>query len=405
MTQLSTETVKRHNHPYHGITQIHLDYSVLFVAAIAFTFLICNTVSAGPQMDNTATNAVFNLPVVKLNRTDSLTQTMGQINDAQIVLVGETHTRWDHHLVQLEVLKQLYQQSPKLALGVEWFQQPFQKHLDDYVAGKITEDEMLHLTDYFERWTYDYRLYRPIIQYAREQNIPIVALNASRELTNALSKSGFDDLPAELKAQLPGSYDWTDKAYENRLRSAFESHPDYPGKFEDFLRIQLTWDESMAERAAQYLQQNPQTRMLILAGSGHIAYGSGIPKRIKRRNDIEQFSILVSEDYLAVSEDIADFLVLSAEKSLEPVGLIGAYLETGDNKIVITGFTHHSAAKDAGVEKGAIITGVDDKKVESFAEFKLTMMDKKQGDTIELHYLDIVEDGSKNNKSVKLELR
>ncbi len=349
--------------------------------------------------------AVADLPVIRLDQTRSLAQTLEQIDDARVVLVGETHTRYDHHLVQLEILKHLYQKSAKLALGVEWFQQPFQQHLDDYIAGKISEKDMLQRTEYFTRWAYDYRLYRPIIQYAREHAIPVIALNASRELIAALGEKGFDDLPDELQAQLPASYDWSDRNYERRLREMFDMHSEYAGEFEDFLRSQLTWDESMAGRAAHYLQQHKDARMLVLAGSGHIMYGSGIPDRIRRRVPVKQFSILVSGDHHPVSEGIADFLVLSAEQSLEPAGLVGAYLEDEGRLLVIRGFSNNSAIKDAGLEKGAVIIGVNDEPVESFADFKLAMLDKKPDDSIVLHYLDSADRGSKERKSVNIELR
>lgn len=401
--------------PRPELTKIHASHRpdiMLFASGSIVLFLLTvialfNTITAyaGSRMQHPDTKPVHALPVVKLDKTDPLVDTIEQIGDAKVILVGETHTRYDHHLVQLEILKQLYQKSPKLALGVEWFQQPFQKHLDDYVAGRISEKEMLHLTEYFERWRYDYRLYQPLIQYAREHNIPIIALNASKELNNALSKSGFDDLPDELKAQLPASYDWSDKAYEERLRVVFEAHPEYPGEFKDFVRGQLTWDESMAERAAKYLTDNPQSRMLILAGSGHIEYGSGIPNRIKRRVDAEQFSILVSENHLSVTRDSADYLVLSQEQSLPPAGLIGAYLDTKNKRVVIKEFTHNSAAKKAGVVKGAIIVGVDDEAVTSFTDFKLAMMNKEPGDSIDLHYLENEDTSEKDTKTVKLELR
>jgi uncharacterized iron-regulated protein len=345
------------------------------------------------------------LPVVKLQQTDSLAQTMEQIDSARVVLVGETHTRWDHHLVQLEILKLLYQKSPRLAIGVEWFQQPFQQYLDAYVAGDISEKEMLDKTGYFERWRYDYRLYRPILQYAREHHIPVIALNASQELTTALRDNGFDELPAELKEQLPTSYDWSDKDYEKRLRVIYEQHPANSGDFEQFQRGQLTWDESMAERAARFLKENPESRLLVLAGSGHIAYGSGIPNRIKRRIDVEQFSILVSEDALPVADNIADYLVLSAAQSLEPVGLIGALLETEGKLVVIKGFTDNSASRDAGLEKGMIIIKVDGKKVESFADFKVAIIDKKPGESVDLSYLENADSGSKDVKSINLVLR
>jgi uncharacterized iron-regulated protein len=377
---------------------------LLFIVSM-LALSACTTLSAGSRMPNDDATSIIDLPVVELDQTSSLANIMKQIDDARVVLVGETHTRYDHHLVQLEILKHLYQKSPNLALGVEWFQQPYQKHLDDYVAGEITEKEMLHLTDYFSRWKYNYRLYQPILQYARENNIPVIALNAPRELVKALARSDFDDLPEELKSQLPKSYDWSDKNYEKRLRDIFELHPEYNGKFENFMRSQLTWDESMAERAAQYLHDNPQARMLVLAGSGHIMFGSGIPNRIKRRIDAEQFSILVSEDFLPVSNDIADFMVLSTEQSLGPVGLIGAFLDTEGKLLTINGFSKNSAVKDAGLQQGTVIIGVDDEAVENFAEFKFSIINKKPGDTIELHYLDNAEAGKKDRKSVSIELR
>ncbi len=376
---------------------------MLIVAAIAISN--SKLLSASTRMQHTVPVSVIDLPVVKPDQASSLAQTLEQLDDTRVVLVGETHTRYDHHLVQLEILKHLFQKSAKLALGVEWFQQPFQQHLDDYIAGEISEKQMLYRTEYFNRWKYDYRLYRPIMQYARENNIPVIALNASRELLAALAESEPDELSAELKSQLPTSYDWSDKDYENRLRDMFNLHPDYAGEFEDFLRSQLTWDESMAERTANYLEQHTDTRMLVLAGSGHIMFGSGIPRRIQRRVPVELVSILVSEDFLPVTEDIADFLVLSAEQSLQPVGLIGALLEAEGRLVIIKDFSHNSAIKDAGLPKGAVIIGVNDDAVESFADFKLAIIDKKPGDSIELHYLDNAEEGSKDRKSVTVELR
>ena len=378
---------------------------LLLIIVSLLAISACTTLSAGSRMPIDDTTSIIDLPVVELDQTSSLAHVMKQIDDSRVVLVGETHTRYDHHLVQLEILKHLYQKSPNLSLGVEWFQQPYQKHLDDYIAGEISEKEMLHRTDYFSRWQYNYRLYQPIIQYARENNIPIIALNAPRELIKALAKSEFDDLPEELKSQLPESYDWSDKDYEQRLRDVFELHPEYNGKFENFLRSQLTWDESMAERAAQYLQDNPETRMLVLAGSGHIVFGSGITNRIKRRIDTEQFSILISEDFLPVSKDIADFMVLSVKQTLGPVGLIGAFLNTEGKLLTIKGFSKNSAVKDAGLKQGSVIIGVDNETVENFADFKFAIINKKPGDTIELHYLDNADEGKKDRKSVSIELR
>ena len=97
--------------------------------------------------------------------------------------------------------------------------------------------------------------------------------------------------------------------------------------------------------------------------------------------------------------------MLSTVQSLEPVGLIGALLETEGKLLVIKGFSDNSAAKDAGLVAGAVIISVNNKKVESFADFKLAIMGNKPGDSVELHYLENAEGGSKDRKTVNLELR
>lgn len=394
MSQHNACTVYTHRYKKPQVLFVLLQRLLL----LAFS-LLATTAAANEQHSAGITTTA--LPVVDLRQISSLNGILKQIQDARVLLVGEIHTRYDHHLVQLEVLKRLYQTKQNVVLGVEWFQQPFQQHLDNYIAGKITESEMLYRSKYFERWGYDYRLYRPIIQYAREKQIPIIALNASKELTSALAEGGFDQLPAQLQSQLPDSYDFSDQEYIERLNNIFKLHPDKSRKFENFLMIQVTWDESMAARVADYLLQHTDSTMLVLAGNGHISYGSGIPNRIKRRLNHRQYTILVSDDSLSMSRDMADFLVLSAPQSLKPSGLLGTFLDTRDGRIVIDGFVEDSAVKDAGIKKGSVIVGINHKPVNNYTDLKLALIAYQRGDTVELHYLD----NANSRKSITITLR
>ena len=390
-----------HRHRY--MISVWLIASCIFLAAG-----IVSAFSSDPQKHQSFSTPPFSIndtSVFRLGQAKSLADILNQESQARVFLVGEKHTRVDHHQVQLEVLRFLHEKDINIALGVEWFQKPFQPVLDDFIAGNIDENEMLHKTGYFDRWRYDYRLYRPILQFAREHGIPVIALNASRELMRALSKNGFDNLPDELQAQLPRSYDWSDKDYEKRLSKFFDMHPDYPGSFEGFMRGQLTWDESMAESATDYLKAHPDSKMLILAGRGHIEFGSGIPNRIKRRLDTEVISILVNDSQDKIKPEMADYLVMSTEQFLPDTGLIGAFLKTDENRVEIISFSKNSASKDAGVTAGAIIVGVDDADVVTMADFKLAMLDKGKGDSITLHYLEKKTDKSSDAKSVEITLR
>ena len=123
---------------------------------------------------------------VDLHTTLSLDRLAAQLATKRVVFVGETHDRYDHHLNQLEIIRRLRQLDPSLAIGVEYFQQPFQAQVDDYIAGRTTEREFLRATEYYQGWGYDYRLYAPIFRFAREQRIPVRALNVPTSLASAL---------------------------------------------------------------------------------------------------------------------------------------------------------------------------------------------------------------------------
>src|SRR5205814_9396321 len=121
---------------------------------------------------------------------------------------------------------------------------------DAYIADTISEREFLVKTEYFDRWGYDYRLYRPIFRYAKEHGIPMVALNAERELTDKVSKMGLDGLPSADRASLP-QIESAGKAYRKRLRKVFQQHPGATtGDFDRFVEVQSVWDETMAGRIA-----------------------------------------------------------------------------------------------------------------------------------------------------------
>jgi uncharacterized iron-regulated protein len=343
--------------------------------------------------------------VIRPGQTQSLAAILKNEKDARVILVGEQHTRVDHHQIQLETMRYLHEHDIDIAVGVEWFQQPFQSHLDDFLAGSITEKQLLNRTEYFDRWAYDYRLYQPILLYAREHGIPLVALNAARELSKVVTKKRFEDLPEELKEQLPSSFDWSDKAYEKRLEAVFSMHPDFPGTFEGFLRGQLLWDETMAENASDYLQQHPQQRMLVFAGIGHIEFGSGIPNRIQRRIKEKVISILPAESPAGVKPAKADYLVFSKMELLPKVGLIGAFLETSNDAVQIKGMTKSGAISETDIKAGAIIVGINEVEVLTLADFKLEMMNRKPGDEVQLHYIDSAKQGRDNAKTVKIKLR
>ncbi|MEZ5450563.1 MAG: ChaN family lipoprotein, partial [Thiolinea sp.] len=201
----------------------------------------------------------------------------------RVVFVGEQHDRYDHHLNQLAILRALHAQNPKLAIGLEWFQQPFQAVLDDWLASKLSDAELLKQSDYYQRWRFDFRMLRPILEYAKVHQLLVLALNAPSELTRKVAEGGLDSLSAEERAQLPAEITPPQPAYRDYLQQVFAEHGQGSGNLERFISVQRIWDETMAANAVAFLQQHPDYRLLVLAGSGHTGRGVAIPADVARR--------------------------------------------------------------------------------------------------------------------------
>ena len=321
------------------------------------------------------------LTAVDLDAPLSIDRVVDQLASKRVVFVGETHDRYDHHLNQLEIIRRLHELDRDLAIGVEYFPQHFQPQLDDYLAGRTTEDQFLHAVDYYRTWGYDYRLYAPIFRFAREQQIPIRALNVPADLPSAVAKVGLAGLSEQQRASLPPDIQPADESYRARLREAFEGHPSAkPGAFDRFVEAQLVWDEGMAAAAAAYLNANANRRMVILAGSGHVAFGSGIPSRLERLTHASYAIVLSSGE--AIEPRIADYILLSTRQELTAAGILGASLKDEHGECRIGSLSPDGAAEKAGMKPGDVLVEVNGQVVKTTADVRLALWDKKPGDRV-----------------------
>ncbi len=321
--------------------------------------------------------------VVETKNSATLPQLMTKLADERLVYVGETHTAYEDHLLQLDVLREMATQPGELAVGVEWFQARFQPVVDAYMADEIDEAEFLRRTEYYERWRFDYRLYRPLVQFAKEKRLPLIALNASKELTSEIGRVGIDEISEQLRRELPDDYDFGDKRYEDSLRTMFEMHPTSDRKFEHFLQAQLTWDETMAQNVAAYLDGSDERRIVVFAGKGHIGGRGGIPNRVTRRTGIRGATIATFNPS-ARQFNTADYMILANAQSLPAAGIMRVLLDERDGGVFVKGFTPDSPAKAAGVEEGDLILAINGVDVNNYVDLKLVMLDQLPGNEIEL---------------------
>ncbi|MFA7611314.1 MAG: ChaN family lipoprotein [Sulfurimonas sp.] len=300
-------------------------------------------------------------------KTQNLNEVIDNIAKNRVVYIGEKHTEFSSHLNQLKIIKAMYKHNPRLSIGMEMFQKQFQKYLDDYIAGKISEKEMLLKTEYFKRWKYDYELYRPIILFAKEKHLPIVALNIDRDITKKVVNGGFEALSSDELALIPSSIDFDNQKYRDQLRGIFGMHQSKSFKdFDEFYHAQLLWDESMAENMASFLQKNPEHSMAVLAGNGHIMHGHGIPNRAKRRGVEDGVIVLNLTD---PEPGIADYLLYPSAVTTKKAKKLGIYFED-DSNLSVNKLVEDSPAQKAEIEAKDSVVAINGTKVKSIYEIK-----------------------------------
>ena len=397
--------------PLFTVVMCRLDplFTVFLCALLLLLFPVVVVASSVEACSEVAAGSGWQAPEVISDDAELDFETLiGILAKSRVVFVGESHDRYDHHLNQLEIICRLHRRNPDMVIAMEFFQQNFQTHLDDFVAGRIDTEAMLRATEYYNRWRFDYRLYEPIMRFARMQGIAIVALNLAAEITSKVGLGGIEDLSEAERARLPGAMDRSDEKYRERIKTAFEQHAEASrGDFERFFEVQLLWDEGMAERAARFLIEHPQTRLVVLAGTGHVIR-SGIPARVSRREPVAAVSVVLqggSHDSPSVPEEDGDFMLVSKMLELPSAGMLGVMLDSEPGRVSVQSFADGSAAEEAGLAAGDRIVALQGRPVSDFAGIKMGLLGKRPGDTVSVKVERKIGDGSAETLVYQVTLR
>jgi len=239
------------------------------------------------------------------------------IAPSQVIYLAETHNDLADHVAQLDIIQALDAQGD-VAIALEMFQRPFQPALDDYLAGRISEEELIAATEYESRWGFDWELYAPIVRYAKAQNIPLVALNTPTEITRKVAVTGLESLEGDDLTYIPpvAEVDLSDADYRAWISEVFNAHggAGHSLSFENFFAAQVLWDETMAERVAQQVEAQPDRQVIVLAGEGHVLNGYGIPNRVARRLPAAaQSSVQLAPSQVEGASEAIDFVWVTGE--------------------------------------------------------------------------------------------
>ncbi|WP_107851429.1 ChaN family lipoprotein [Oceanimonas marisflavi] len=208
-------------------------------------------------------------------------QASAQLENADVIMVGELHGHVGVHHFQAGLLAALLTQPRPLALAMEQFSRDKQQAVDDYLAGKLGEDAFIKRAGAWPRYRSDYR---PLVELAKTAGIEVIAANAPRRIVRCVGSQGPDyltRLPASHRAWVAERLTLNNDAYKARFM-ATRFHGQAPT--ENQFAAQTSWDDTMAESIERYLQQHPSHRVMLTVGRFHIAEGLGTAQRLALRN-------------------------------------------------------------------------------------------------------------------------
>lgn len=100
---------------------------------------------------------------------------------SNLILLGDYHTFPQSQKTALRLLREIVDPERELMLCIEMVPTTKQNALDDYMAGRIADDEFLKKIDYASAWGFPWPNFKPLLAFAKEHNIPVIALNHESE--------------------------------------------------------------------------------------------------------------------------------------------------------------------------------------------------------------------------------
>lgn len=242
----------------------------------------------------------------------SFEKMMKDLNGAEFVFFGEYHDNPISHWLELEVLQALYGEHGKdVVLGFEMFEQDQQELLNDYVDEKIDDKTF---EDSCRLWPNYKTDYKPLIEFARTNDLTCVASNIPRRYASLLFKKGreaLDSLSAEEKSWIVPLEDFVVDTTLSQYAKLQEMQMHGMG---DFTAAQAIKDATMAYFSLQNMKDG--SVLYHVNGSYHSDYHQSIIwyiGQVKTNAIIKNITTVSQDDVTKLEEENkgrADYIIV-----------------------------------------------------------------------------------------------
>jgi uncharacterized iron-regulated protein len=247
----------------------------------------------------------------------NLETVISKMKESDVVFLGESHDDSVGHLIQFELFKKAFEnygKKRKVVLSLEMFERDVQIVLDEYLQNLIAEKQFLASSRPWGNYQTDYR---PLVEFAKENKLKVIAANAPRRYVNMVSRMGRDSvnkLSKKAKKWLaPLPFGNSSKAYSEKFNSQMAGHGS-----ENILHSQTLWDATMAYSVFKQIKKNKKSLVLHLNGSFHTASRLGTVEHLLKfrpKTRIIVVTMLYEKDFQTFNREkhtgLGDFVIIT----------------------------------------------------------------------------------------------
>lgn len=200
-------------------------------------------------------------------------QLASKLQKYDVVFFGEYHDQSEIHQYELELLEAMYKaKGAKLALSMEMFEADNQSKLNNFLADTLSEENFLAASRPWPNYGTDYA---PLVNFAKEKKMPVIAANVPRFLAAHVAKNNAstEGVEAQYQQWLPKHTYAPEGAYKDKFYAQMSS-PAAPMKMPPqrlaaVYAAQCLKDDKMAESIAAFADAHQNMQILHINGCFH----------------------------------------------------------------------------------------------------------------------------------------
>ena len=237
--------------------------------------------------------------------------------DYDVVFFDEYHDQSSIHQAELEFFTEFYRQNPKMILSMEMFERDVQPTVNDYLNGAFSLEEFLNSSRPWDNYLTDYK---PLVEFAKENGISVLASNIPRRMAAQYAKTGdFSSINDEDKQYLPQKHLVEYEAYYNKFKQYMSQEQANkpmkmtPERIELFYKAQCLKDDTMAESIVEFSKAHENTKVLHVQGSFHGDEHLGVVEKVNKLNPALKTIVITpveAKDYEQVKDNYGKDTIL-----------------------------------------------------------------------------------------------